>query len=174
MLLSSFFNHQDVIHCPRKICQLPVWREDKSNLVHCPYCQYAFCAICKRTYHGPTSCFLTETEKRDVVERYQNGSKETQERMEKMYTKKFILQAINENLSITWMEKNCKPCPKCGAKIEKTDGCNKMTCFKCGIYFCWLCRKSLSVNKPYAHFNDERSQCFMKLFPQPVDEEDAD
>ncbi len=28
-------------------------------------------------------------------------------------------------------------------------GCNKMTCLKCGVFFCWLC---LKVIQDYSHF----------------------
>ena len=31
-----------------------------------------------------------------------------------------------------------KSCPSCGAKIDRSKGCNHMTC-KCGFDFCWLC-----------------------------------
>jgi len=34
-----------------------------------------------------------------------------------------------------------KPCPKCGIRIEKIDGCSHMTCkqFSCQYEFCWEC-----------------------------------
>ena len=31
-----------------------------------------------------------------------------------------------------------KPCPACGARIEKAGGCDLMRCH-CGHRFCWLC-----------------------------------
>ncbi|OHS98623.1 IBR domain containing protein [Tritrichomonas foetus] len=34
---------------------------------------------------------------------------------------------------------NTKPCGKCGARIEKTGGCNHMKCVNCGFEFCWIC-----------------------------------
>ena len=38
-----------------------------------------------------------------------------------------------------WIKLNTKKCPTCKANIEKNDGCNQMTCFKCKYSFCWEC-----------------------------------
>eukprot|EP00455_Lapot_gusevi_P048641 TRINITY_DN6758_c0_g1_i1.p1 TRINITY_DN6758_c0_g1~~TRINITY_DN6758_c0_g1_i1.p1 ORF type:complete len:550 (-),score=-20.03 TRINITY_DN6758_c0_g1_i1:24-1673(-) len=35
--------------------------------------------------------------------------------------------------------KDVQPCPQCRTPIEKTEGCNHMSC-SCGYQFCWLCR----------------------------------
>ena len=31
-------------------------------------------------------------------------------------------------------------CPLCRTKMEKTAGCNMMTCLFCGFKFCWICK----------------------------------
>ena len=38
----------------------------------------------------------------------------------------------------TWVERNSKPCKGCGARIQKTGGCNHLVCSKCKHQFCWV------------------------------------
>jgi hypothetical protein len=48
-----------------------------------------------------------------------------------------------------------KDCPKCGVGIEKTDGCNHMTCQACKCHMCWVCMKTFRVgNDVYVHMAD--------------------
>jgi hypothetical protein len=42
------------------------------------------------------------------------------------------------------LEKLTKVCPGCGARVEKIDGCDHMTC-TCRSEWCWLCRASYVV-----------------------------
>lgn len=37
-------------------------------------------------------------------------------------------------------ENDVVKCPNCGFGTEKIDGCNHMTCSKCGFGWCWICR----------------------------------
>ncbi|KAF9039163.1 hypothetical protein BJ165DRAFT_1531266 [Panaeolus papilionaceus] len=32
-----------------------------------------------------------------------------------------------------------KKCPNCDVWVDRTEGCNHMTCAKCATHFCWLC-----------------------------------
>ncbi len=34
---------------------------------------------------------------------------------------------------------NVKICPRCLANVERTEGCNDMSCYHCGVRFCWCC-----------------------------------
>ncbi|KAI8467250.1 MAG: hypothetical protein J3K34DRAFT_482093 [Monoraphidium minutum] len=44
-----------------------------------------------------------------------------------------------------WLRRRAKRCPRCGAAIEKVDGCDHLTCYAaggragCGHQFCWAC-----------------------------------
>ncbi|MFC1842390.1 arsenite methyltransferase [Candidatus Dependentiae bacterium] len=53
-----------------------------------------------------------------------------------------IEQRREENrLSQEWIQKNTKPCPQCGVRIEKNGGCNYIKCTQCGCGFCYYCFK---------------------------------
>jgi hypothetical protein len=53
-------------------------------------------------------------------------------------------------------------CPNCKIIIEKNTGCNKMTCFRCKIKFCWLCMEK-SID--YSHYNPlNNSKCANMLW----------
>jgi len=43
-----------------------------------------------------------------------------------------------DELSLHWLEEHTKQCRGCGARIQKKDGCNHMTC-RCGYEFCYNC-----------------------------------
>ena len=37
----------------------------------------------------------------------------------------------------------------CKSKIEKTGGCNHMTCYFCGYEFCWVCRRGATEDSDH-------------------------
>ncbi len=47
---------------------------------------------------------------------------------------------------------NVKYCPNCKVKIEKSEGCDHMTCFICKYQFCWLCLRKYTTHH-FAEWN---------------------
>ena len=72
----------------------------------------------------------------------------------------------NENLEKSMVEyaKNnfVKKCPKCSIITEKNNGCNHITCSKCGYQWCWLCNQEYNVN----HFKGGKCKGFQFFQPQ--------
>ncbi|CAB4412421.1 unnamed protein product [Rhizophagus irregularis] len=60
-----------------------------------------------------------------------------------------IIRQGNDKATQDLLEKETKPCPKCGIRIIKEDGCDHMACKirTCKYEFCWLC---------FADYNDIR------------------
>ena len=48
-------------------------------------------------------------------------------------------QAMNSEFKRYMERVEVKLCPKCKSKIEKSEGCNHMTCSRCHYQFCWIC-----------------------------------
>ena len=44
-------------------------------------------------------------------------------------------------------------CPGCGFGTEKIDGCNHMTCPRCNIDWCWICRTRILGDNHYEKLN---------------------
>lgn len=103
----------------------------------CEDCNYAFCSVCKKGWHGElVRCFPRRDAELSAEE------KATEEYL-KLYTSQ---------------------CPTCNAPCQKLLGCNHMKCFKCDTHFCYLCSAWLAEDNPYRHFNDMGSGCFNRLW----------
>ncbi|CAH1764551.1 11462_t:CDS:10, partial [Entrophospora sp. SA101] len=50
------------------------------------------------------------------------------------------VERIRNEATQTYLEQHTKPCPKCGVRISKNEGCDHMTCkvLECKHEFCWL------------------------------------
>ncbi|XP_045622435.2 E3 ubiquitin-protein ligase RNF14 isoform X1 [Procambarus clarkii] len=171
MLLNSTISSLgDMQPCPRYHCQYPATIEEGQG--QCPSCKFVFCGICRFGWHGVDPCRLKHSESRKIMEIYINGDESEKQALEGQYGKKYLTVLKEEYLSMNYLEENSKKCPRCNAKIEKIDGCNKMTCQRCSIYFCWLCMCLLNRARPYEHYNDEKSPCFNRLFAGMAEDDD--
>jgi len=160
------------IYCPRQWCQGPArskkypkitdlsrmdsWEDDEADfdrppqpsnpneppaaidrLAICDDCSYAFCKTCLQTWHG------------EYVRCWPKTAAEISE---------------DERLSYEYLAQHTSPCPVCSSPIQKTEGCNHMTCFQCMTHFCYLCGSWLDGNNPYEHFGDKKTECYGRLF----------
>ena len=158
----------DIFYCPRPSCQCVALKEDDSNMSLCPKCKFAFCILCKRSWHGVSPCKLLPGDLKELRATWETLDDEGKHLLEKQYGKVKLEQAFQELDSSMWIETNSKQCPSCDSKIQKMDGCNKMTCTQCQSNFCWLCDAKLPKHDPYGHYrlmggNDPNS-CAGKLF----------
>ncbi|XP_048399843.1 E3 ubiquitin-protein ligase RNF14 [Stegostoma tigrinum] len=173
LLQSTLDLMTDVVYCPRTVCKSVVMLEPGNTMGVCPGCRYAFCALCEMAYHGISPCRLKAEKLSALRDEYLNADEFEKQRLEKSYGRRVLQKAMEELCSQEWLDKNSKPCPRCGTNIQKVNGCNKMTCTGCKQHFCWLCIRPLSKIDPYSHFNDSSSPCFNELF-QGIDFEAED
>jgi len=162
LLQSALDCMNDIVYCPR--CQTPVLKETDETMGICPSCKYSFCTLCKRCYHGISKCPVNSKELLKLREQYLAATDDEKLALEKRYGRKVLKNAVEELYSESWLSQFTQTCPSCNTKIEKIDGCNKMTCFKCTNNFCWICNKLISSSDPYAHYQNNANACYNKLF----------
>ena len=107
------------------------------RLAICEDCNFAFCQVCKASWHGE---FLYCTSRNPAE------------------------LSAEEKASQDYVRLHSTPCPTCTAPCQKSLGCNHMICFKCKSHFCYLCSSWLEQQNPYKHFNDPKNQCYMRLW----------
>jgi len=171
-----FEKDPSLVHCPMVFCQSPVPKPPESQsdtggdrLRICPACSFSFCGFCKRTWHGAVQdCPISQAE--SVVLEYlafEENSKERQlmeARFGKIILRKLVAKYQEEQLNKKWLAESTMACPGCSLSIEKSLGCNHMTCSRCKMHFCYRCGVKLIASDPYAHFSDRASGCHQKLF----------
>jgi hypothetical protein len=124
MLAASFKSYirrrpQEFTYCPTPNCdQIYRLGQTTTNTRTCPKCLLQMCIACKSAHAGMT-----------CAEYNYSSSAEAQE-FEKFKR-----------------EKGFKDCPKCKTTMEKTEGCNHMTCSGCGTHICWVCLAIFEVAK---------------------------
>ncbi|KAJ9479260.1 Translation termination inhibitor protein ITT1 [Pseudozyma hubeiensis] len=164
-----------VSYCPRSGCQAPVVRlSSDENSGHwerfreCLSCGFAFCAWCSRSWHGPTSCPVSFQS--ELIRRYLSLAESSHDRvlMEQKFGRKTLETMVRkyeeEQQTQQWLSDFTTPCPTCGIAIEKSYGCNHMTCKSCQTHYCYLCGKPISSQNPYQHFNTPGYECYHRLF----------
>jgi len=105
---------EEVSWCPTADCPFVFINEEKITDFTCPVCKERYCFNCMVKYHDGQTCaeykINNKFDKNDV------------KFIDLMKARKF------------------KQCPKCHYWIEKSEGCNSMSC-RCGLTFCYGCGK---------------------------------
>ena len=115
----------------------------------CPKCQYSFCLHCSATWHGPhTPCAFPQTSV--LVLEYLSYPEDSDARraMEmrrgKANLDRMVSQYREDQENKRWLESRTRACSGCGVRVEKSHGCNHMTCGRCQTHFCYRCGSSVS------------------------------
>ncbi|KAI9158692.1 E3 ubiquitin-protein ligase itt1 [Paramyrothecium foliicola] len=116
----------------------PVDKSMEDLIAICEDCSFAFCSRCFQSWHGTFFYCRPKRINEELTE--------------------------EEKASLEYIQRYTSPCPTCGASTQKTFGCNHMLCSRCHTHFCYLCSAWLEPGNPYKHYNNERSQCYMRLW----------
>ncbi|KAG6404561.1 hypothetical protein SASPL_136810 [Salvia splendens] len=101
--------------CQAPGCDLAIEFEFDASLIHDVVCgcSHTFCFLCAAESHRPVSCEAAA---------------------------EWLAANNSEAKSVAWIVSNTKPCPSCHRPIQKTQGCDHMTCrAPCRFHFCWNC-----------------------------------
>ncbi|KAF2501528.1 hypothetical protein BU16DRAFT_438858, partial [Lophium mytilinum] len=106
--------------CPSAKCPGGHFHEtpEAGNIFTCEVCKTKYCVVCNVPFHTGQTC-------REYVEVLNTAPQRREE----------------EEKSKAYIERSTKKCPgeNCGWNIEKSEGCDHMTCRRCGHEFCWVC-----------------------------------
>ena len=106
-------------------CRLRIRARRLGPHVQCPVCSLVWCGACGTQHDVQTSCDAF------TLWRLENGDTD----------------ASFDSL----VQERMQRCPRCRAPVEKSEGCNQMTC-RCGNHFCYVCSAELPRQNPYDHF----------------------
>lgn len=118
--------------------------EDEDHMAKCEVCGFVFCGRCRSVFHPGSPCADVGDQIQALEQRARGRGREAE-----------VAQA--ELLTLRHLQRMTRNCPQCTTPIEKTEGCNKMKCRNCGVYFCWKCNKEITG---YDHFASSECRLF--------------
>ena len=120
-------NSEEVTFCPTAGCNYMCFYDKNEYHLNCPLCKKSYCLKCRTEWHLNKTCQEYQSEK---------SVKENDIKFE---------EYVKGN--------NFKQCPNCKRWVEKTYGCNHITC-RCGTHFCYRCGKLMDGNHICPNFNN--------------------
>ena len=114
------------IFCPAPGCCSGLIPEPGQQRIQCAECKFVFCSQCQNQYHTGR-CTATPEAQQAAQEENPNRFNQNVERARWIAATERYVREIS------------KACPQCHVAIQKTEGCNHMTCLLCKFEFCWLC-----------------------------------
>lgn len=118
----------EITYCPTPGCKyICSYDKNEFNLI-CPLCGKSYYLQCKTEWHKNLTC-----QEYQLTQKNNNKDDENDRKFEE-YVK----------------GKNYKQCPNCKRWVEKTEGCDHITCC-CGTHFCYNCGGIRDPKYPYNH-----------------------
>ena len=131
----------DIQQCTQPDCEGHAEMVGGNTNFECPVCQHRYCVECGADdWHLNATCEQHREQYREWEQNNAEGDAMMDEYM-----------------------KDKSTCPQCKNGVEKTEGCNHMTCI-CGQHFCYLCDASFGANEVSQHFDGNFSGGGCKLF----------
>jgi hypothetical protein len=145
LLREALGSDADFAWCLSPSCGSGQINEANNNFMDCASCGYKQCLKHRIPWHKGETC-----------EQYEYRTSGQQAKDEEEKTNKMIDE----------VSRKC-PGKNCGWRIQKTEGCDHMTCRKCRHQFCYLCLASQEEIRRVGNTAHEKS-CKCKFLPFPM------
>ena len=117
----------DMLECPTEDCDYLFYKEAENQTYHhCPSCGITYCLQCEMLYHVEYTCEEVQEEKKQAAIQKKADDINNNEQPEDKMLEDWALAS------------GSKKCGKCNYWVQKSEGCNHMTC-RCGYEFCYVC-----------------------------------
>jgi len=129
-------NYQICPLCNKFGCIVEPDQANQWMYLKCGRCNGSWCSKCKRESHGNEHCYK-------LIFKYNETDAQQ-------------IQFIDRMIQEIATDKLTHSCNKCNTKFIKEEGCNLMTCGKCGAMKCYICDISLEPKNgnKYWHFSN--------------------
>ncbi|KAJ1455081.1 hypothetical protein M885DRAFT_521027 [Pelagophyceae sp. CCMP2097] len=139
-----------VVNEPTKTYNIRLWgfyappRNDDGGddrRIFCESCNKAFCSVCRRNWQQ------AKRGHRPPMEHLRDGRPALAAPMQSHDLKACVAFArksisMDDDFSVIADALNCSSCPSCSLRVERTVGCNHITCPQCAQHFCFICEQA--------------------------------